>query len=422
MALTLMIFLPVAVCLFWLVLHVVLASRTETFPEMACLCLSCAVYLFADACHASMPKGSPLDTWSLIVSLFAGPSIIPLIIMYIQKLLHHQNRHYYSILWVMVPTMLFTGGLLLHFLKFDARVSNAFEIIVGPVFHSILAVELLVLVIYIIRLFSIGRILTGNLYLFLFKDKPMSLAHLQADVILAPLAVMAARIVMSDNLYTAEPWVAALSSMIISVSLFVFGLNAMFGKKTKLKEDDFRHLIRYNYSRENKAQVEEAIINNMLETAEEETLVRIKNKLEESMLRSGIRAKSKAEEQPRFSIFTSSTATHDENSLLARFQRLMSEEKLFLQPRLTLKDICDRLHSNKSYVSKMVNDSYHMGFPELINSLRIDYAEQYILRHREAKQNEIAEKCGFLSASSFNNTFKSITGMTPKAWISNMEN
>ena len=165
-----------------------------------------------------------------------------------------------------------------------------------------------------------------------------------------------------------------------------------------------------------------SIINNILETAEEETLVRIKNKLEESMLRSGIRAKSKAEEQPRFSVFTSSTATHDENSLLARFQRLMSEEKLFLQPRLTLKDICDRLHSNKSYVSKMVNDSYHMGFPELINNLRVDYAEQYILRHSEAKQNEIAEKCGFLSASTFNNTFKSITGMTPKAWISNMEN
>ena len=57
----------------------------------------------------------------------------------------------------------------------------------------------------------------------------------------------------------------------------------------------------------------------------------------------------------------------------------------------------------------------------MITILRVDYAEQYILSHREARQDEIAEACGFLSASSFNTTFKKVTGMTPKVWIASMD-
>ncbi|MBO4635024.1 MAG: AraC family transcriptional regulator [Bacteroidales bacterium] len=33
-----------------------------------------------------------------------------------------------------------------------------------------------------------------------------------------------------------------------------------------------------------------------------------------------------------------------------------------------------------------------------------------------ASQEEIAKACGFFSASSFNGTFKRITGYTPKVW------
>jgi YesN/AraC family two-component response regulator len=71
-------------------------------------------------------------------------------------------------------------------------------------------------------------------------------------------------------------------------------------------------------------------------------------------------------------------------------------------------------------VSKLVNNTYNIGFPELLNALRIDYAEQYILNHRDAKQAEIAEACGFLSASSFNNIFKKVKGIPPRMWIESL--
>ena len=103
-------------------------------------------------------------------------------------------------------------------------------------------------------------------------------------------------------------------------------------------------------------------------------------------------------------------ATHE------NFQRLMTDDQLFLQPGLGLEEVAARLKSNKTYISKMVNQTYGIGFPEVLNILRVDYAQQYMLKHKDASQEEIARASGFLSASSFNTVFKRITGYTPKVW------
>lgn len=121
------------------------------------------------------------------------------------------------------------------------------------------------------------------------------------------------------------------------------------------------------------------------------------------------------------SVITAVGRSWDGNSLLSRFQHLMLDTQIFLQPRLTLGDVAELLGTNKTYISKLVNTTYNLSFPELINTLRVDYAEQYILAHRDAHQDEIATACGFLSASSFNNTFKIITGVTPRIWVASWD-
>ncbi len=165
------------------------------------------------------------------------------------------------------------------------------------------------------------------------------------------------------------------------------------------------------------------MLNDLLDEAEEEALRRIQEKIGENLHIEEWHAEAKKDTPTQLTtnIFTAVSDSWDENSLISRFQHLMMDEHLFLHPRLTLDDVAERLNSNKTYVSKLVNNTYNLGFPELINTLRIDYAEQYILSHREAKQEEIAQSCGFLSASSFNTTFKKVTGMTPKVWIASME-
>ena len=107
----------------------------------------------------------------------------------------------------------------------------------------------------------------------------------------------------------------------------------------------------------------------------------------------------------------------DDESLVGRFERLMTQERLFLQPGLTLMDVAEKLNTNKTYISKLVNQTYNIPFPDLVNTLRIDYAEEYLISHRDATQMDIARACGFPSASSLNNTFKKVTGMTPRIWL-----
>ena len=424
MAYTLFIFLPVATCLLWLVIHSVLASKTETYPEFLFLCIVCAVYLFSDACHATQAQGSTLDTGSLIASLFAGPCIIPLIIMYLQKLLHTPRRHWLSMMWILIPTILFTGGILLYFLNFEARIDMAFNIITGPILHAVLAVELLVLLFYVIRTLRYNRILPGSLFSFLFKGKPISLLRLQVYAISVPLAVMVLRILFKDNLYTAQQSVAIASAAVITISLFIFALNALFGVRSKVSWSDFRYLVRFNYSKKEKHDAVDMILNELLDEAEDDTLKRIQERLREHFVNN--------EWQPgEYSGEFASLAGHkialdsdswEEGSLLAQFQSLMMDKKVFLQPKLSLEDVAEELHSNKTYVSKMVNNTYNMGFPELVNTMRVDYAEQYILSHREAKQSEVAINSGFISASAFNTVFKKVTGMTPKVWLASMDN
>lgn len=423
MAYTLFIFLPVATCLLWLVIHSMLASKTETYPEFLFLCIVCAVYLFADACHATQAQGSPLDTGSLIASLFAGPCIIPLIIMYMQKLLHNPRRHWLSMMWILVPTVLFTGGILLYFLNFEARINTALNIITGPIFHYTLAVELLVLLIYIIKTSRYNRILPGNLFSFLFRGKPISLVRLQIDTISLPLGVMVLRILFSDNLYTAKQGIAIASAAVITISLFIFALNALFGVRSIISWNDFRYLIRFNYSKSEKHEAIDIILNELLDEAEDDTLKSIQERLREHFVNN--------EWQPgEYSVDIASLAgqkialetnSREDGSLLAQFQSLMMDKKVFLQPKLSLDDVAEELHSNKTYVSKMVNNTYNMGFPELVNTMRIDYAEQYILSHREAKQSEVALNSGFISASAFNTVFKKVTGVTPKVWLASID-
>ena len=107
----------------------------------------------------------------------------------------------------------------------------------------------------------------------------------------------------------------------------------------------------------------------------------------------------------------------NEDRLKTRFEKLIITDQLFLKQGIRISDIAAMLDTNRTYVSRLVNNTYNMSFSDYINTLRIDYAEQYLLQHKDAKQSDLAAACGFPNASSFNNIFKKITGVTPKIWL-----
>lgn len=423
MVFKLFLFAPVAICLFWVAVHVVVASRTDTFRLFSALFMACGMYIYSEACHALLVPDSKTDIAAVLIGQIAGPSVVPLLIMYLRRLLHSSRNHPLSGVWIVIPAVLFTAGALLSILGRSNQSDELFLLITNTIFHIVLAVELLWLLAFVVMLSMQKHLLPGNLFSFFFTRKRTSVARVQLGLGLIPMSLMAAQVGIMGNLYTLRPWIAAIVAALLSFAAFFFGLVALFSTRAMISRSDLRNVMRFNYNSHNKSEAVEEMMNDLLDEAEEEALKRIQEKIDENLHIEQFRNGDTGEESVSIAnnIFNAVATSWDEDSLLSRFQSLMMNEQLFLDPHLSLGDVAEKLNTNKTYVSKLVNNTYNLGFPELINTLRIDYAEHYILKHRNARQNEIAQQCGFLSASSFNNTFKKVTGMTPKIWIASVQ-
>ena len=100
----------------------------------------------------------------------------------------------------------------------------------------------------------------------------------------------------------------------------------------------------------------------------------------------------------------------------ARLYQLFDEEKPYLNPDLSIGDVSDMLYINKSYLSKMLNNSLNMNFNEFVNNYRVNEARRLFMEDHNVTLNEMRAKSGFRHASSFNHAFKICTGHTPGEW------
>jgi AraC-like DNA-binding protein len=103
---------------------------------------------------------------------------------------------------------------------------------------------------------------------------------------------------------------------------------------------------------------------------------------------------------------------------LQQLRRAFEEEKMYLDPDLTLANLASALGLPVSHVSQIINGHLHQSFTDLINQYRVEEAKRRIgdpgWRHYSLLA--IAEEVGFRSKSSFNAVFKKHTGMTPSEY------
>ena len=114
--------------------------------------------------------------------------------------------------------------------------------------------------------------------------------------------------------------------------------------------------------------------------------------------------------------------TNKLNDLMARFTTLMIEEQLFTDPSLTVSSMADRLGTNRTYLSKAINETTGKSFTQLVNEYRIRQAIVEIsdlVANKPLKQ--IAAEVGFSSLSTFYACFQSGTGMTPACYRSQLK-
>lgn len=100
--------------------------------------------------------------------------------------------------------------------------------------------------------------------------------------------------------------------------------------------------------------------------------------------------------------------------LMERFTVLMMQEKHFTDPNLTVQSVADELHTNRTYLSKAINDISGKTFTQIINEYRIHHAIELISdRKANYPLKQVASDVGFNSLSTFYTVFQTTTGMTP---------
>ena len=98
--------------------------------------------------------------------------------------------------------------------------------------------------------------------------------------------------------------------------------------------------------------------------------------------------------------------------------------KQFLDHNLTIQSLADILQTNRTYLSRYINDSRNMNFRKYINSLRIAYIiNELNTDHRLLNLNldGLAEKAGFKSRQIFSNAFLDYTGIRPNDFLKNLK-
>ena len=439
--LILIIFLPSAVCLFWLITNFYLARRTSTFTVLECFSVATLLYFLADGCYATPGIDPQILVYSRMFTVGAGSCLVPIIWMYFYKLLHRGEFRPAQFLWIIAPVSLVIAGVVFTEISDKSAIAVFLSELFGQgssivsaykgtslwhfyiwtriVFMTVVATELLAATIYLLRYVIKEKVRFGNLWRYWFKGGSIRVTELQIYNLLVIAIYIAVKLMFLKSFLDTHIWLSVILALLVSFGYSSLMYCSLFGEKERITLVQTKHVMFYNYNPAIKGPIVEIMLEELLEDSGPEILSRLRGKL-------GVAGRTGLKNQIEVAsvkdrLMASASGAWDD-SLIARFRALMIEEQLFLHPSLSLTDVAERLRTNKTYISKLVNNTYDMGFPELLNVLRIDYAEQYLMNHKNAKQEDVAKVSGFLSASSFNSIFKKVTGVTPKVWLASQEN
>lgn len=104
--------------------------------------------------------------------------------------------------------------------------------------------------------------------------------------------------------------------------------------------------------------------------------------------------------------------------VIQTLQKSMEQDKLYLQPQLTLKQLADHLNLPARQLSEHINQGFDQSFSEWVNGYRAEAVARRI-RQGDAAQFTLlalALEAGFNSKTSFNRIFKQHTGLSPSAF------
>lgn len=113
----------------------------------------------------------------------------------------------------------------------------------------------------------------------------------------------------------------------------------------------------------------------------------------------------------------------EQNLIESGLRQLITEERIYTNPDLSLSILSSHLQSKPNYVSQYINETLGKNFYDFINEMRVEEFKSRILdpKYQHYKIIENAYDAGFNSKSSFNRAFRKHTGMTPSQFLRSQE-
>lgn len=113
----------------------------------------------------------------------------------------------------------------------------------------------------------------------------------------------------------------------------------------------------------------------------------------------------------------------DTNHIFTKIYTYLIADQHYLEQTLTLEAVATKTGINREYIRSSIKNEEKCSFKSFINNHRIDYAKKLIMEDFYGNQSieEVAQKSGFSSRTSFYRTFKEITGFTPAYYKSHIQ-
>ena len=104
------------------------------------------------------------------------------------------------------------------------------------------------------------------------------------------------------------------------------------------------------------------------------------------------------------------------NILRQKFEKFMVEEKPYLWVDVNMDEFCNKLNTNRTYLSKLINNFYNQSFNDLLFEYRIRAARELLSDPSKTHLSVegIGELAGFKTNATFHKRFKSMLNLTPQ--------
>ena len=106
----------------------------------------------------------------------------------------------------------------------------------------------------------------------------------------------------------------------------------------------------------------------------------------------------------------------DEYKIIQRLILYFESHKPYLNKDLKLADVSKHIYTNRTYLSRALNQRLSKNFNQFVNYYRVKEACNLFLQNPLIKINEMSMQSGFKSLSSFTTAFSLNMRYTPAEW------